>query len=92
MNKLIVIALLGLAATAPASASTRQDTASEKSWLKYYTERLPEAKQVLQECVAKGFDKIKGEEKIKCEAARDAWHFQPYKPKPSTFSSSGGRN
>lgn len=92
MNKLITAALFGLVAIAPTSAATQQDAASEKKWLKYYTEHLPEAKQVLQACVAKGFDKIKGEEKIRCEAARDAWHFQPYKAKPSTFSSSGGRH
>ena len=92
MNKIIMLALLGLVAITSASAATQQGAASKKTWAKYYAERLPEAKQALQACVAKGFNKVEGEEKIKCEAARDAWHFQPYKPKQATFLSSGGRN
>lgn len=92
MKKLTLIALLGLVAAAPAYARTQQAAASVKKRRNYYTEHLPEAKKLLQACVAKGFDNINGEEKIKCEAARDAWHFQPYKAKPSTFSSSGGRH
>jgi len=92
MNKMIMLAFLGLVAITSASAATQQDAASKKMWAKYYSERLHEAKQALQACVAKGFNKVEGEEKIKCEAARDAWHFQRYKPKQATFSSSGGRN
>lgn len=46
----------------------------------YYSANLPEAKKVMRECVAKGFNTLEGAERLRCEAARDAWHFQAYKP------------
>lgn len=78
--KLLAVSVFMMVVMLGASAATQQDGASEKRWVKYYSEHLPEAKQMLHACVAKGFDKIQGDEKIKCEAARDAWHFQPYRP------------
>ncbi|WP_177207684.1 hypothetical protein [Massilia yuzhufengensis] len=78
--KFLSLLLPLLALMSPAATATQKDVAAEKKWLKYYSERLPEAKLMLRACVTKGFDRIQGEEKVKCEAARDAWHFQPYKP------------
>lgn len=78
--KPVILAIAMLTFTASAKSTTSQDGPSAKVWLKYYSEHLPEAKQTLHDCVAKGFDKVIGDEKIKCEAARDAWQFQPYKP------------
>ncbi|MGX9221998.1 hypothetical protein ACWV27_26935 (plasmid) [Massilia varians] len=79
--KFLAALLASLALISPTSAAPQNDTNSAMHWLKYYQARLPEAQAMLQACVAKGFDKVRGEELIKCEAARDAWHWQPYKPK-----------
>lgn len=79
--QLLATLLAAMAFIAPATAASKNDTTTPASWLKYYQANLPEAKAMLQACVAKGFDALRGEELIKCEAARDAWHFQPYKPK-----------
>jgi hypothetical protein len=78
--KHVLLALAMLSFTASGQATQQQDVPAAKIWFKYYSEHLPEAKQTLHECVAKGFDKVQGDERIRCEAARDAWHFQPYKP------------
>lgn len=79
--KLVLCALaVLLSITTYGKAAQQVDVAAAKSWLKYYNEHLPEAKQALHDCLAKGFDKVQGDERIKCDAARDAWHFQPYKP------------
>lgn len=72
------IALCAFAVLTAAHAAEPAPTA--KNLRRYYSANLPEAKKVMQECVAKGFDSLQGEERMRCEAARDAWHFQPYKP------------
>lgn len=79
--KLLATLFAALTLISPVSAAPQTTADSAMHWLRYYQARLPEAKEMLQACVAKGFDKVKGEERVKCEAARDAWHFQPYKPK-----------
>lgn len=65
---------------APAQAFAQQAAPVTKNWLKYYSEHLPEAKKMMHECLKKGNDKLQNDEKTRCGAARDAWHFQPYKP------------
>lgn len=75
------------------SAAVQQSmpSASETS-LAYYEANLDKAKSVWADCQEAGPDDMT-ESRIKsCKNARHAWMHQPYKPKPSTFSSSGGRN
>jgi transcriptional regulator of met regulon len=76
--KFATIALCAFAVVSAAHAADPAPTA--KDLRRYYSANLPEAKKVMQECVAKGFDSLQAEERMRCEAARDAWHFQPYKP------------
>lgn len=90
--KYVAIFSVFAALVAPATGAQKEDPAVVAKWRKHYSQHLPEAEKKLEACVANGFSKAEGEERIKCETARDAWHFQPYKPKPATFSSSGGRN
>lgn len=84
--------LLWLAFSITAHAATANDAETEAFWRKYYSEHLPEAKKMLEACIAKGPQNVLGVERVKCSTAMNAWHFQPYKPKPPTFSSSGGRH
>lgn len=86
----IFVALVALFGSV--QAAQQDNPATTAKWRKYYSEHLPEAKKMLEACVAKGFNKTQGEERIKCDTARDAWQFQPYKPTPPAFSSSGGRH
>lgn len=96
MKNLTIALLAGCAIISTAQAASQPDVALAKRYTKYYNEHLSEAKQVMNECLAKakanGVSTIQGEELIKCKAASNAWEFQVYRPKRPTFSSSGGRN
>lgn len=55
------ITLCAFAVLTAAHAAEPAPTA--KDLRRYYSANLPEAKKVMQECVAKGFDSLQGEER-----------------------------
>lgn len=74
-----------------AAVQQSAQSASETS-LAYYEANLDKAKSVWAECKEAGPDDMNESQIKSCKNARHARMHQPYKPKPSTFSSSGGRN
>jgi hypothetical protein len=79
------------AATAPDAVQQSAPSPSETS-LAYYEANLEKTKSVWVECRKTGPDNMTESQIKNCANAQQAWEFQPYKPKPATFSSSGGRH
>lgn len=76
--------------TTPAVQQPAHST-SETS-LAFYEANLDKAKSVWAECQKTGPDNMSETQKKNCANAQQAWMYQPYKPSPAKFSSSGGRH
>lgn len=63
-------------------AKDNPDAPTTKELLAYYSANLKEAQAKWHECQAKGLQNVTEDEKPRCVAAGNAWHNQPYKPKP----------
>lgn len=77
---------------APAAQTAAQPDTQEVRNLAYYQAHLDEAKETWHKCLAMSPEAITEQVRIRCDMAHTAWSTQPYKPQPSTFSSSGGRH
>jgi hypothetical protein len=82
--------------SAPSSGATVQSSATAESStvhdVAYYSAHLEEAKETWHKCLEMNPQTISDSVRKDCSFAQSAWEMQPYKPKPSTFSSSGGRH
>lgn len=79
-------------AAAPAAHTTAQPETQDLRNLAYYQAHLDEANDTWHKCLAMRPEAITEQVRIRCDMAHTAWSTQPYKPQPSTFSSSGGRH
>jgi hypothetical protein len=77
--------------TTPAVQATAQPDTPTRN-LAYYQAHLDEAKDTWDKCVAMAPEAITEQVRMRCDTAHTAWSTQPYKPQPSTFSSSGGKH
>lgn len=80
MQQRVLLSAVLSTITSLSFATAVEQPSSEKALRAYYAANLPEAKTMMMACRAKGFDKVQGDERIRCRIARNAWHFQPYVP------------
>lgn len=79
------------AVNVPATVQQPSPSTSDTS-LSFYEANLDKAKSVWTECQKTGADNMTESQMKNCANAQQAWMYQPYKPSPAKFSSSGGRH